>query len=169
MIKRIFNPGSHTQSMNYVLILLRLAIGVLMLTHGVGKFLKLFGDEPISFADPIGIGETASLVLAVFAEVVCSILIILGLVTRLSVIPLMVTMFVAVFIIHAGDEFKVLELPLLYLLVYFTIAFTGPGKFSIDKYIYDIIEGKKGRDEIKSALRGYGKEKHITYVTGYKS
>lgn len=136
MIKSIFNPGSYPNSINFVLLLLRLAVGILMLTHGMGKFSTLFGGGPIQFPDPIGVGATASLALAVFAEVFCSILLILGLGTRLAAIPLLTTMLVAAFVVHATDGFGRQELPLLYSAIYFVIAITGAGKISVDNWIY---------------------------------
>lgn len=139
MIKNIFNPGAYPRNINFVLLLLRIAVGVFMLSHGIGKFLKLFGSEPIMFADPIGIGETASLALTVFAEVFCSLLLIFGIATRFAAIPLPITMLVAVFIVHANDGFGKQELPLLYLFIYLTIAIAGAGKLSIDNWIYNKI------------------------------
>lgn len=136
MIKYIFNPGSYPKNINFVLLLLRITGGAFMLTHGLGKFSILFGDGPIKFADPIGVGETASLALAVFAEVFCSILLILGLATRLAAIPLLITMLVAAFIVHANDGFGRQELPLLYGVIYLTIAFARAGNISIDHWIY---------------------------------
>lgn len=110
-----------------------------MLTHGIGKFLKLIGDEPITFADPMGVGATASLALAVFAEFFCSILLIVGLTTRLASVPLLITMLVAAFVVHANDGLGKQELPLLYATVYFAIAIAGAGKISIDNWIYNKI------------------------------
>ncbi|MBY5958194.1 DoxX family membrane protein [Membranicola marinus] len=69
MIKNTFNPGNYAAHINFALLVLRIAVGILMLTHGLGKFERLFGEGPIQFSDPIGIGATASLVLAIFAEV----------------------------------------------------------------------------------------------------
>jgi len=136
MIKNIFNPGKYPRNINLALLLLRLTAGFLMLTHGVGKLSMLVGDAPIKFADPIGLGETVSLALAVFAEVVCSILLIFGIATRLAVIPLLITMLVAFFIVHQNDEFGRKELPLFYLMVYCCLAITGAGKYSADKWMY---------------------------------
>lgn len=136
MIKSIFNPGTYPKNVNYALLLLRIAVGILMLTHGIGKFTKLFGGGEIQFADPIGVGVTASLALAVFAEVFCSIFLILGLASRLAAIPLIITMLVAAFVIHANDGFGRQELPLLYSSIYFFIAIAGAGKISIDNWIY---------------------------------
>lgn len=114
------------------LLILRLSAGGLMLVHGLPKLMKLFAYGPIQFADPFGIGATTSLILAVFAEVVCAILLILGLKTKLASIPLAVTMFVAAFMIHASDPFKVKEKAILFLLMYISLMFTGAGKFSVD-------------------------------------
>ena len=136
MINNIFNPGIYPKTINLALLLLRLTVGVFMLTHGIGKFSMLFGEEPLMFADPIGVGETASLALAVFAEVLCSILLIFGIATRVAAIPLFITMLVAVFIVHQNDEFGKKELPLLYLTIYFCFAITGAGKISVDNWLY---------------------------------
>lgn len=136
MIKTIFNPGRYPKNIDIALFLLRLTVGILMLTHGMGKFTTLFGDEPIRFADPIGLGEPASLALAVFAEVLCSILLIFGIATRFAAIPLLITMMVAFFIVHANDGMDKKELPLIYLMVYLCLAITGAGKISIDYLIY---------------------------------
>lgn len=121
-------------SLDLGLLLLRLAFGGLMLSHGWPKLMN-FSDRMDRFSDPLGIGSTASLSLAVFAEVFCAGFLILGLLTRLSLIPLMITMAVAVFIVHANDPFSRQELGLLYLLAYAALFITGPGKFSIDKMI----------------------------------
>lgn len=136
MIKNIFNPGNYSKNIDFVLFVLRLAAGIFMLTHGVGKFSSLFGEGPILFPDPIGFGATASLALVVFAEVFCSILLIFGIGTRLATIPLLITMLVAAFIIHANDGFGKQELPLLYSSIYLVIAIAGAGKFSMDHWIY---------------------------------
>ncbi|MEP1953969.1 MAG: DoxX family protein, partial [Algoriphagus sp.] len=78
-------------------------------------------------------GPVVSLSLAVFAEFICAILIILGFKTRLATIPLMVTMLTAAFVAHASDPFGKKELPLLYFTVFFCIFIFGAGKFAIDE------------------------------------
>lgn len=105
----------------------------------MGKFYKLIGDAPIQFADPLGVGLTASLALTVFAEVFCSILLILGLLTRIAAIPLIITMLVVAFVVHGSDGFGSQELPIMYLMMYLVIAILGAGKISLDKLIYSKI------------------------------
>jgi putative oxidoreductase len=107
----------------------------MLMTHGLMKLTALLGDEPVKFADPIGVGAVPSLILAIFAEVVCPFLIILGIATRFATIPIIVTMLVAVFNIHSADTFDVKELPMLYFVSFMIFFATGAGKFSVDYLI----------------------------------
>ena len=120
---------------NIGLLLFRLAIGGFMLTHGWAK-LSNFETMKLTFADPLGVGSALSLSMIIFAEFGCSLLIILGLFTRLAVLPLMFGMIIAAFVIHGGDPFSVKELSVLYLAVYVVLFFTGPGKYSLDRLLF---------------------------------
>lgn len=114
------------------LALLRIVPSILMITHGIPKFQKLFAED-ITFADPIGIGPVPSLFLAVIGELVCPILLILGLKTRWAALPAAITMFVAAFVVHGSDPLGDKELALLYLTFFVVIMLVGPGKYSMDK------------------------------------
>ncbi len=117
------------------LLIFRIAISALMLTHGFPKLLKFFGPEEIVFADPLGMGETISFTLTVFAEFICSAFIIFGFLTRFSAIPVVITMAVATFIVHAPDGFGKQELPLLFMFGFLLLAICGGGKYSLDYLI----------------------------------
>jgi len=133
---RLFSSGTTTGNVDFAALLLRLAAGSFMIYgHGAGKFSKFFSDEAIEFIDPFGISATATLGLVIFAEVVCSVLIMLGLMTRWALVPLMFTMIFAAFIVHSNDGFGKQEMPLLYLLIYLVLMLLGPGKFSLDRMI----------------------------------
>jgi len=134
-MNRLFNTNYNHRSLDIFLLLLRISIAALMLTHGIPKLDTLLEGGLIKFADPIGIGAPASLALAVFAEVICSIFLILGLGTRLAVIPLIVNMLVAVFIVHGNDPLEVKEMAIHFLLVFIFILVAGAGSLSIDKLI----------------------------------
>lgn len=123
-----------TRSADLVLLLLRLAFGWQMLAfHGWGKAAKLLSGDPTAFADPFGFGPVPSLVLTVFAEGLCAFLLVIGLFTRWATVPLIITMVVAVFIVHQGDPWRDRELGLLYLSGYLAIAVFGPGQYSLDE------------------------------------
>lgn len=110
------------------LLILRMFGGLTMLTHGWGK-LSAFSDKMDVFPDPLGLGSSLSLGLAIGAEFGCAILLVLGIFTRLASIPLIITMAVAFMLIHGSDPFSVKELAFLYLGIYVSLFFTGGGKF----------------------------------------
>jgi len=116
------------------LFLLRLTAGLAMLLfHGLPKLHKAL-EGNLQFADPLGLGSGATLYLVIFAEVICCCLLIVGLFTRLALLPLIIDMAVAFFIVHRGDEFAAKEPALLYFGMFVTLFLTGPGKFSLDRY-----------------------------------
>lgn len=119
-------------NLSAVLLFTRIGVGIMMLTHGIPKLEKLFADEPIIFKSVLGMSPALSLGLAVFSEVICSILILIGFKTRLATIPLIITMLVVVFVVHISDPFAKMEKALLYLLLYIVLLFGGSGKHSVD-------------------------------------
>lgn len=114
-----------------LLVLRLLGGGGMLALHGVPKLLA-FSEKAATFRDPLGVGSTASLALAIFAEVVCSVLLILGAFTRLAVVPLLVTMLVAAFVVHAADPWSKKELALLYVAIFLPLLLAGPGRWSVD-------------------------------------
>ncbi|MDI6046365.1 DoxX family protein [Flavobacterium yafengii] len=135
MIQKLFSPSSWSaNATDWASLILRLTLGLLMLSHGIPKLMKLLNGT-MEFGDPIGIGVPASLTLTVFAEVFCSILIIIGFWTRLALIPLIITMAVAVFIVHINDDLGTMESALMYLLSYTALFLLGSGTYSMDEVL----------------------------------
>ena len=107
----------------------------MMLIHGLPKFDRLFGEGPVKFADPFGLGPEISLVLVLFAEVACSLLVMIGFKTRLATLPLLFTMLMAAFYAHGNDPFSDKELPLLFFTVFLSVLISGGGKLSVDGWM----------------------------------
>lgn len=120
--------------LSFFALCLRLGVGISMLTHGVPKLMS-FGSLHNSFPDPIGMGSTLSLIMAIGAEVGCSVLLIFGLLTRFAVLPLIFTMCMAFFVVHGGDPYSTRELAALYAIIYLAILAMGSGKISLDYLI----------------------------------
>ena len=73
--------------------------------------------------------------LAIFAEFCCSLFLMAGLLLRITLIPMIITMGVAFFDIHDAmlpDG----ELALIYLVVFIILYLVGPGRYSLD-YLID--------------------------------
>ena len=116
---------------NIASLIIRLGFSGMMLTHGWGKFNRLLAGET-SFADPLGIGETPTFLLAVLSEFIAPIFIITGLKTRFAAFFPTATMFIAAFVVHAEDPWGQQEFPLLFMVGFLAIFLIGPGKYSLD-------------------------------------
>ena len=121
-------------STSLAILLLRVALGTQMLIgHGWPK-LMTFSEKAATFPDPLGVGHTTSMALAVFGEVVCSVLLILGAFTRLAALGGAVTMSVAFFLVHGGNLSGANsgEMAFLYLVGFVALFLTGSGLFALD-------------------------------------
>ncbi|GAP67866.1 uncharacterized membrane protein YphA, DoxX/SURF4 family [Bacteroidales bacterium 6E] len=139
-MSKLFNTRSHQVLNDLWLLVFRVSAGAFMITHGLPKLNRLFSGGSADFPDPLGVGGLFSNILAVSGEVLFPAMIILGLLTRLSAIPVIITMAVAAFVVHGNDPFQRKEMALLYLVVFTTILVFGAGKYSFDNFL-----GKKRR------------------------
>ena len=128
---------------NAGLFVLRVWLGLsMLLLHGWGK-LEGRAESFATFPDPLGVGNALSVNLVIFAEVLCAILLVAGLAARFALIPLIVTMAVAFFVIHGG----VLsgegsgEMAFIYLAGFVALFIAGPGRYSFDHYILRAFRG----------------------------
>jgi len=125
------------------LLLLRVGLGGMLMTHGWGKLQKILAGD-YSFSDPLGIGSAPSLVLACGAEFFCSLLVALGVQVRWTAIPPAIAMATAAFLAHAGDPFGKREKALLFLVGFVALALTGGGSYSVEA-----LFAKRGRKASK--------------------
>jgi putative oxidoreductase len=130
ILRMDFLPHSH----DLALLLLRGWIAITMLIlHGWGK-LTGFSKLSEKFLDLFGIGSATSLALAIFGEFFCSILLALGLFTRLAALAGLITMAVAFFLAHQGALTgpRSGELAFIYMSAYLALFIAGGGRFSLD-------------------------------------
>lgn len=144
MFKRFLFPSKPDGTAASVLLLIvRIVFGLLLMSHGVSKWSN-FQELSAAFPDPLGVGSLLSLGLVIFAELACSMAFIIGFLYRLAMIPMIVTLAVAFFIIHGNDPFATKELAFVYLVVFVLMYVIGPGKFSVDRRI-GRASSQKGR------------------------
>ena len=110
----------------------RIAVSLMMMTHGLAKLMKLTAGGEIKFYNFMGMGPELSLGLAVIGELFAPLLIIIGFKTRYAAFPAMFTMAIAAFVVHGGDPLDEKELALCYFFSFLLIFLTGPGAYSLD-------------------------------------
>jgi putative oxidoreductase len=133
-VKSMLKAPAYGNPVDAGLLLLRLGAG-LMITHGWPKLIG-FSDKADGFYDFMGLGGELSLALTVFAEFFCSLFLVLGLGTRLVLIPLIIVAVVIVFVVHGADPFGDKEHGLLFLVPYIVLMMTGPGKYALDYLLW---------------------------------
>lgn len=131
-MKQLVSINISQKGIDLAVLITRITAAALMLSHGLPKLGMLFSGNAGQFPAVLGMSSEISLVLTVFAEVVCSVFILFGLGTRLAVVPLIITMLVAVLYIHAADPFAKQEPGIQYLILYVILFITGSGKYSLD-------------------------------------
>ncbi len=133
-MKKIFDYTSLNTDL--AALFLRLIVGGLFFAHyGYQKITSYDEILPV-FGDIIGIGSKLSFNLVIFAEFFCAFFVLIGFLTRLTVIPIFITMAVAFFIAHAKDAFDVKALAFIFLLLSIVVFVLGSGRFSIDRLLF---------------------------------
>jgi len=124
------NNGAFSAAMLF----LRLGLGILLIHHGYMKMTH-FQETEGFMINFLGMGKAISTSLVIFSEVFCSALVILGLFTRFAAFINLFSMSIAFLVVHNGEGFGKGELDLVFMLGYFALVLTGPGKVSIDSMI----------------------------------
>ena len=122
---------------------LRLFIGIMLLQFGI----RQIGSAEIlstSFPSVLGMGAEASLWTMIGIEVVCSIFIMFGFLTRVMIVPPFIAMTMAAYYLIHDVSTKAsyllsweqpAYLPIMFLGIFFFLMLVGPGKISIDYFL----------------------------------
>jgi putative oxidoreductase len=120
----------------------------LFIKHGIEKITpSSFAEMAPAFPDPAHIGHVPSLLVAMFSDAICSLLLVFGLFAQFAAAYIFVVLSVAWSFTHhfiflgKGIEPKHGELIVLYITLSLGLALLGPGKFSLDRVFF----GKRGR------------------------
>ena len=130
----LFPQGFRGKGVSVLIMVLRMFFGVLFFVHGMEKMMN-FDQLSRTFPSVLGFGSYMSLMLAIFCEFCCSIFLIAGLMQRLILIPMIISMGVAFFDVHDAILPEG-ELSLIYMITFFILFLVGPGRYSLD-YLID--------------------------------
>ena len=133
-MKKLLSVSYRDWAFNIAMLFLRVCTGALIIPYGYSKLIH-FAEKKDSFMNFMGIGSPLSMALVIFAEFFCGMFVILGLFTRIAVIPLVIAMSVVVFKVNHGNIFGKGENAALFLASFLAIFLCGPGKASADGLI----------------------------------
>ena len=122
------------KGVSFLILAIRIFFGALFFVHGMDKMMN-FNQLQSGFPSVMGLGSYTSLMLAIFCEFCCSLFLMVGLLQRLVLIPMTISMAVAFFDVHDGFLPEG-ELALIYMVMFFVLFLVGPGRFSLD-YLID--------------------------------
>jgi putative oxidoreductase len=127
--------GYQTLNPDVAALILRLIFGGLFVRYGYMKFASYDAILPM-FQDIIGIGAKLSFNLVIFAELFCGFFVLIGLLTRFTVVPIFITMAVAFFVAHKNDPFDMKAISFVLLGLSVVVFILGSGKYSVDRLLF---------------------------------
>jgi putative oxidoreductase len=135
-MKRFFSTAYSDTAFNVGTLAIRVIFGfILCYYYGLDQ-IKNFSHLQNVFPDPLHIGHRISFILALFAELICSLLLALGFLTRFAALVLVIYFVVAEFLVHKGHVAMMNgvlhEQAWLYLGAFIAILMVGPGRISVD-------------------------------------
>ncbi|MBZ9780948.1 DoxX family protein [Pseudomonas sp. REP124] len=125
------DDASRMNTSDLALFWLRISGCLLLLSvHGLPKLMH-FQHELGVIEDPFGMGATLTLSLAVFAEVLCPVLIMAGVLTRLATVPILFLLAVSVMLVHPEWSLAEGQFAWMLLIIFSTIFIAGPGRLAL--------------------------------------
>lgn len=133
MRNRILNYSS--LNTDIASLLLRLIVGGMFMYYG---WMKIDAYEQYAgmFPDYLGLGPKSTYLLVTIFEFLGGILLVLGLFTRLAIIPIFIIMVVAFFVAHKKDAFTLKQIVFIYMLLSLVVLTLGSGKYSLDRFLF---------------------------------
>jgi len=119
------------QARDIGLLFLRVSGGLFLLwVHGLPKLLDFTAQLQL-IEDPFHLGAHLTLILAIFAEVLCPLLIVAGLLARLACVPILFVLLVALLVVHPQWSVAEGQFGWLLLILFTTVLIAGPGRLVI--------------------------------------
>lgn len=139
ILKQILNSDLGSSFNNIALLIFRVLLAFeLFRVHGMKKF-RVENGQKEQVPNPLHLPEKLNDLIAIFSDTVVPFFIILGLGTRLAVLPTIGVTAVGYFVVHRKDSLEVRDVPYMYTLSLLLILALGAGKYSLDYYLLNLI------------------------------
>lgn len=107
--------------------------------HGMKKF-KLENGQKEHVPNPLGLPDKLNGFVATFADTVVPFLLMLGVGTRLVILPTIGVTAIGYFVVHRHDSLEVRDVPYVYTLCLLLILLLGAGQFSVDYFLLQKLQ-----------------------------
>ena len=139
IIKLLLYSDAGSDINNIALLVFRILIAVeLFRVHGMKKF-KVENGEREHVPNPLHLPEKLNGLVATFSDTVVPFFIILGLGTRLFILPTIGVTAVGYFVVHRKDSLEVRDVPYIYTVTLLFLLALGAGTYSLDHYILNLL------------------------------
>jgi putative oxidoreductase len=134
-IQRMIDTNPAGKGLHLPLLVFRVLLSLeLMYAHGLKK-LGIGVAEAEQVPNPLHLPETLNNLFALSANLIFPVFVILGLFTRLAVLPILAVTLTGYFVLHLHDAPLVKDAPFMYSLSFLLVFFLGAGKYSLDHKI----------------------------------
>ncbi|MCS4167731.1 MULTISPECIES: DoxX family protein [Sphingobacterium] len=140
ILQNFFYTDLGNTANNIAILIFRVLFAWELLTvHGLKKIQRGPQAEPEHIPNPLQLPEKLNAAVAQFADTIVPFFIALGLFGRLALLPTIGVTAVGYFVVHRHDSREVRDIPFMYTLCLLLLLLTGPGTYSIDHYIYQLL------------------------------
>ena len=132
LLKTVFHSDLGSEFNNWVFFGFRVLLFVeLIRVHGLKKI-----DSKHDTPNPLGLPQKLNNFISILAMLYLPVLGIIGLGTRLVLIPALMVTSIGYFVIHKNDTITIRDIPYMYSLNLLLLIFVGPGSISVDQLIW---------------------------------
>ncbi|MDR6943882.1 DoxX family protein [Mucilaginibacter pocheonensis] len=137
IIKLLLYSDLGSDLSNWAMFAFRILLATeLFRVHGMKKFRGSDG-KPEVVPNPLGLPQFINNLVATLSDTVVPVLVILGVFTRMAVLPTIGITSVGYFVVHKNDSPEVRDVPFMYTICFLLLLATGPGSISLDNYIFN--------------------------------
>lgn len=137
IIKLLLYSDLGNAASNWAMLIFRVLLSVeLFRVHGLKKFIGINGVPEI-VPNPLHLPQRLNNAFATLSDTVVPVFLILGLFTRIAILPTVSVTAIGYFIVHRNDPIAIRDVPYIYTICLLLMLVTGPGTLSLDHLIFN--------------------------------
>ncbi|MVT12022.1 DoxX family protein [Chitinophaga tropicalis] len=139
LLKYLFYTDAGSDVNNLALLIYRVLLALeLFRVHGLKKF-RVENGQKEHVPNPLHLPEKLNAFVATFSDTVVPFLVMLGLGTRLAILPVIGVTAIGYFVVHRKDSLEVRDVPYMYTLSFLFLLVIGAGTYSLDNYLLHLL------------------------------